>query len=366
MTSASIGLPEIIAGLIVLALNAYALLGGADFGGGVWDLLASGPRKEEQRTLIADSIAPIWEANHVWLIIVVVMLFTAFPSAFSTLGIVLHIPISLLLIGIVLRGSAFVFRSYGSRTKERRKTWGLAFAVASTAAPLLLGAIIGAIASGDVGDASRQVGRASFGAVFVAPWTSPFAISVGVFALVQFAYLAAVYSTIAAHTDGLRDDFRRRSLIVAVLLFVVAALTLVMSLREGVASNVLSGTWSIPLHVVTGLAAMTAIAALWRRRYQVARIAAAFQVSCIIWGWALAQFPYVIPTPYVNDGTLKPKSGVSLGLTIRDAAAPSATLDLLLIGLIVGFVVLVPSLAYLYRTFTRRSSLADQGAHGTE
>ena len=91
--SESIGRPEIIAGLLVLALNAYVLLGGADFGGGLWDLLASGPRKEEQRELIADSIAPIWEANHVWLIIVVVMLFTAFPSAFSTIGIVLHIPV---------------------------------------------------------------------------------------------------------------------------------------------------------------------------------------------------------------------------------------------------------------------------------
>src|SRR5206468_7963227 len=106
----SVGLPEIIAGLMVLALNAYVLMGGADFGGGLWDLLASGPRREAQRTLIADSIAPIWEANHVWLIVVVVVLFTGFPIAFGTLGVVLHIPISLTLIGIVLRGSAFVFR----------------------------------------------------------------------------------------------------------------------------------------------------------------------------------------------------------------------------------------------------------------
>jgi hypothetical protein len=117
---ASIGLPEIVAALMVLALNAYVLMGGADFGGGLWDLLASGPRRDAQRALIADSIAPIWEANHVWLIVVVVVLFTGFPVAFGTLATVLHIPIALMLIGIVLRGSAFVFRSYGSRDHARR------------------------------------------------------------------------------------------------------------------------------------------------------------------------------------------------------------------------------------------------------
>src|SRR6266566_3983061 len=110
---ASIGLPEIVAGIMVLALNAYALMGGADFGGGVWDLVASGPRRVQQRELIARTIGPIWEANHVWLIVVVVMLFTAFPVVFGTMSTVLHIPLALMLVGIVLRGSSFVFRAYG-------------------------------------------------------------------------------------------------------------------------------------------------------------------------------------------------------------------------------------------------------------
>ncbi len=349
---ANIGLPEVIAGLIVLALNAYALLGGADFGGGLWDLLASGPRKDEQRTLIAESIAPIWEANHVWLIIVVVMLFTGFPAAFSTLGIVLHIPLSLVLIGIIMRGSAFVFRSYGSRTKARRTTWGRAFSVASTIAPLLLGAVIGAIASDAVGNASRRIGSAPFVDVFVAPWTSPFAIAVGAFALSLFAFLAAVYATVAARDASLQDDFRTRALASGVVVFVLAGLSLLLStkLTDRVATGVLSAAWSVPLHLLTGLSAIVAFGALWTRRYQIARVAAALQVSCILWGWAFAQFPYVIPT----------------SLTIRDAAAPRITLDLLLAGLIGGSIVLVPSLAYLYRTFARRSSLADKGAHGTE
>ena len=350
---ANIGLPEVIAGLIVLALNAYALLGGADFGGGLWDLLANGPRKDEQRTLIAESIAPIWEANHVWLIIVVVMLFTGFPAAFSTLGIVLHIPLSLVLIGIILRGSAFVFRSYGSRTKARRKTWGLAFSVASTVAPLLLGAVIGAIASDAVGDASRRIGSASFTDVFVAPWTSPFAVVVGLFALSLFAFLAAVYATVAARDPSLQDDFRMRAMVSGVVVFALAGLSLLLSTKSAdrVASGVLGAMWSVPLHVLTGVAAIVALGALWTRRFRIARVAAALQVSCILWGWAFAQFPYVIPT----------------SLTIRDAAAPRTTLDLLLLGLIVGSVVLIPSLVYLYRTFTSRSSpLSDQRAHGAE
>jgi len=349
--TASIGLPEIIAGIIVLALNAYALLGGADFGGGVWDLLASGPRKEAQRKLIADSIAPIWEANHVWLIIVVVMLFTAFPRAFSMLGIVLHIPLSLVLIGIIMRGSAFVFRSYGSRTKERRTTWGRVFSIASMVAPLLLGAVIGAIADGSVGDAAERVGVASFATVFIAPWTSPFALAVGVFALVLFAFLAAVYATVAARTDELREDFRKRALIVAGIVFVIAAFTLVASsMDEGAATGFLEKVWSPALHIVTGTAAIAAIVGLWTRRYRLARIAAALQVSCIIWGWALAQFPYIVPARHVLSA-LNPDVP-AIALSIRDAAAPRATLDLLLVALIVGSIVLIPSLVYLFRTFT--------------
>src|SRR5689334_322975 len=153
---ATFGLPEIIAGVMLIALNAYVLTGGADFGGGVWDLLASGPSRDEQRSLIEQSIAPIWEANHVWLIVVVVLLFSAFPPAFGTLGVVLHIPLSLMLVGIVLRGSAFVFRSYGGRAHGRQ--WGTLFAVTSLITPVILGMIIGAIVSDRVGVASTHVG----------------------------------------------------------------------------------------------------------------------------------------------------------------------------------------------------------------
>jgi len=333
----SIGLPEIVAGIMVLALNAYALMGGADFGGGVWDLLASGPRRVEQRELIASSIAPIWEANHVWLIVVVVLLFTAFPAAYSTLGIVLHVPLTVMLVGIVLRGSAFVFRSYGSRARAQRRRWGVAFAIASVVTPLLLGMIIGAVASGEVATASRRVGVASFSAVFIQPWLAPFPLSVGLFALVLFAFLAAVYLTIEAKDEELRNDFRSRALIMAVMVAVSAATALVLSrwAAPRVAAGLTDAPWSWFLHVCTGGAAITAIVSLWRRNYRLARLAAGAQVSFILWGWALSQYPFVIPPT----------------LSIRDAAAPRVTLTLLLIGLGAGALILIPSLRYLFRTF---------------
>lgn len=344
---ASIGLPEIIAGIMVLALNAYVLMGGADFGGGVWDLLAGGPRRDEQRELITNSIAPIWEANHVWLIVVVVMLFTAFPVAFSTLGIVLHIPLTLMLIGIVLRGSAFVFRSYGSRARGPRRRWGVAFAGASAATPVVLGMIIGAIGSGDVGAASGRVGAASFADVFISPWFAPFPIAVGLFALALFAFLAAVYLTIEAKDDtALREDFRARALIAAFVVAVLAAAALLISRTAAprVMAGVVGGSWSWLLHLCTATAAITAIVALWRRMYRLARLAAAAQVSLILWGWALSQYPFIIP----------------MTLSIRRAAAPEATLVLLLVGLCGGALVLIPSLRYLMRTFAGRASEAPE------
>src|SRR5438128_6294008 len=153
-------LADILAGIIFVALNAYAVLGGADFGGGVWDLLALGPRKQRQRELVAEAIGPVWEANHVWLILAIVLLFTCFPPAFARLGTLLHIPLSLVLIGIVLRGSAFTFWRYGGGAggghgSETERHWGVVFAIASLITPLLLGTTVGSIASGALGDGGR-------------------------------------------------------------------------------------------------------------------------------------------------------------------------------------------------------------------
>jgi len=338
---AVLGPPELAALVLVLGMNVYVLTGGADFGGGVWDLFASGPRRDAQRALIAHSIGPIWEANHVWLILVIVVLFTAFPPAFATLGTILHIPLTLMLLGIVLRGSSFAFRSYGAHDRASQERWGRIFASASIVTPLLLGAIVGAIASGAVGEAASALSalqtedgaspRSMFQTIFLAPWLAPFPLAIGALALAMFAFLAAVYLALAARDEALRGDFRRRGLGAAVAMIAagVAGLALAPRSDAGFAGP------ALVFELLAGVAGIAAIRALWTRRWSLARLAAGAQVSLVLWGWVLAQYPFVIPPAQ----------------TLRAVAAPRVTLVFLLCGLLGGAFILIPSLAYLYRTF---------------
>jgi cytochrome bd ubiquinol oxidase subunit II len=297
--------PELaLAGVIGAALCLYFLFGGADFGGGVWDLLASGPRRDAQRRAIEAAIGPVWEANHVWLILVIVVLFTGFPLAFAAISVALHVPLTLFLVGVVLRGSAFAFR--GADAGGKRGRMGLVFSMASTIAPVLLGMIVGALVSGRI-----RVAGAIVQGDFFAAWLAPFPLALGVFALALCALLAATYLTVETTDPALREDFRRRALA-----------------ERG---------WSWPFHALTGAAAVTALVALYRRRFRLARVAVAAQTVLILLGWALAQYPYLI----VPD------------ITLADAAASPRTQRLLLVVLAAGVPVLVPSLVLLFRVFKR-------------
>lgn len=324
---------DVVAGLVMLALNAYVILGGADFGAGVWDLLAVGRRAERQRAVIADGIGPIWEANHVWLILVVVLLFVCFPPVYARLSVELHIPLTLMLVGIVLRGSAFAFRAYDATGSAVQRHWGRVFSIASTITPVLLGMCVGALVSG----ALAVPDGAGFVARFVAPWTTPFAIATGFLTLALFAYLAAVYLTVEARDADLQEDFRQMAILGAVAVFAGAALVAWLGSRRDVAVTraLFTEPLAIPLHIVTGMAAVAAFTGLVQGRYRVARDAAVVQASAIVWGWGLAQYPALIP-------------GVH---TIASAAAPPVTLRLVLVGLAGGAVVLVPSFWYLYKVF---------------
>jgi cytochrome d ubiquinol oxidase subunit II len=328
-----LSLPDLLAAILGLSLNAYVLLGGADFGGGVWDLLASGPRRNRQREVIAHAIGPIWEANHVWLILAIVLTFSCFPAVYARLGTVLHIPLTLMLVGIVLRGSAFTFRTYDSQHDAAQRRWGRIFASASVITPVLLGVSIGAVASGGVG---RET-SGGFVQRFVEPWLTPFAWSVGLLALTLFAFLAAVFLTLETRDRELSDDFRRRALAAGVAVFVASALVLLLAHGAAplVRSGLMDSPWSVPLHVATGLAAISVFAALWFRRYRLARLAAGLQVSLIFWGWPMAQYPFLLPPEYTIAGT----------------AAPASTLRLTLIVLGGGSLVLLPSLWYLFQIF---------------
>lgn len=334
-------LADFIAGVVVVALTAYVLLAGADFGGGVWDLFASGDRKERQRELIAQAIAPVWEANHVWLILVIVLLFTCFPPAFSRLTIALHVPLSLVLLGIVLRGSAFIFRSYADDSDQQRY-WGRVFASASLVTPILLGVGFGAIAAGQV----RTPSGAGFLADYIAPWASAFPASVGALTLALFALLAAVYLTCEAREQDLQDDFRLRGLIAGVAVFVTAFLTLLLAWNESplVWQGLITSAKALPIHLFTGAAALTAFWGLYARRYRVARVATGAQVFGIVWGWALSQYPLILPP----------------AMTLHDAAAPQITLKLISIALGVGALVLVPSLWYLFRVFKSEQAVSGE------
>jgi cytochrome d ubiquinol oxidase subunit II len=332
-------LAEWTAWVIVVSLNAYVLFAGADFGGGVWDLFASGPRKEKQRELIAHAIGPIWEANHVWLIVVVVMLFVCFPPAFAAFGTILHIPLSAMLVGIVLRGSAFVFRaySYGPRAEQRR--WGRVFAISSLITPVVLGMCVGALVSGDLGAALGDVGSASasFAETYVRPWLHGFSLAVGLMTLTLFSFLAAVYLTVEAGDDTeLQEDFRRRALASAGASMVAAMIALIVgAATSGVMARFVSFGWTLAVLAASILSALVAVVCLLRRRYQLARIAAGGWVTLVLWGWALAQFPAMIPP----------------SLTIDAAAAPRATMVATLAVLVGGAAVLIPSLWYLLRVF---------------
>ena len=322
----------LLGGVMLVSLTFYAVLAGADYGGGVWDLLASGPRAKAQRDLVAKAIAPIWEANHVWLILVVVVLFTAFPKAYALISTSLHAALLLLLLGIVLRGSAFIFRTNDTTPGQAKWQSGRVFAVASLCTPILLGVVVGALSSGTI----RAPGEHETLAYFFI-WVAPFPFAVGVFALVLFALLAAVYLTLETDDPALQDDFRRRAVACEVVAALVALTVFRLSGKDAPAilERLANSWWAWPLQIVTALAALGTLSALWTRRFPLARFCAAAQVTLILWGWAWAQYPYLV----------RPE------LTIHNAAAPQATMRALLWALAAGVVFLFPSYWYLFHVF---------------
>lgn len=341
----------IAAGLALAGLMVYAVLGGADFGGGVWDLCAHGPRKAQQRDAIARAMGPVWEANHVWLIFVVVVLFTAFPYGYAPLGIALFIPFHLALLGIMLRGASFVFRGFRrgapdvmteSRNEHGRTAgdpavlWGSIFGVASVISPILLGAVFGVITAGQVRfNADRHVQLET-----ALPWLAPYPLACGLLALATCSYLAAVY--LCAETDGaLRDDFRRRAIVGGTSTAALAIGVLLLARIEApdfVAS--LISVWPV---LAGGLVLFALSAwAVFGRRYLLARYFAAGEIVVLLLGWGLAQFPHLV---YPD-------------LTLVQAAGPVTTIRFLVLSVPVGAIVLVPSLWYLFKVFKSPSPSA--------
>ncbi len=319
-----------------IGLNAYALFGGADFGGGFWDLVAGGAaRGAPQRKLIENSIGPVWEANHVWLIFCLVVLWTGFPKVFSAVTSSLYVPLTLAAFGIILRGSAFAFRK-SVEEMELKRIFGATFAFSSVLTPFFLGTVAGAVASGRV-----PVGNAQ--AHPVSSWINPTSVLGGTLAVGICAYLAAVYLTADARRTGseeMADGFRTRALWTGVVVGLVALAGIgVLSSDAERLFDGLTGR-ALPLIVASGIGGLASIVLVWRRRYVEARIAAAVAVSAILWGWAVGQYPYML------EGAV----------TIEEAAAPDATLKAMIVSLSIGAVLLIPSLAWMYFLFQRDQS----------
>lgn len=317
-----------------LCLVAYATTGGADYGGGVWDLLARGPRAADERKAIERAIAPIWEANHVWLIFLVVLLFTAFPKAFAVVATAFHVPIALALVGMVLRGAAFVFRAYGMEPEAGRARWGRVFGLASLVTPVLLGVVVGGMSSGAV----RLVdGRVATG--FFAGWTTPFSLAVGLYALALFAMLAAVYLAAEA-PQPLREGFVVRAFAAQLATAALAVVVYVLARAQApVLHEGLAGSAAAPFVLAGTAACAIAVVVLLRRgRPRLARLFAAAEVAGVLLGWAAAMRGHaVLPDLPLSAAGARPE-------VVRPLVP--------VLGL--GAVVLAPSLWWLLRLFKGR------------
>jgi cytochrome d ubiquinol oxidase subunit II len=315
-------------------LTGYALFAGADFGAGAWDLFAGGPRRGAgQRSLIEHSIGPVWEANHVWLIFVVVLLWTGFPPVFAAVMSTLYLPLTLVALGIIARGASFAFRKVSSEPRLRQVFGGL-FAGSSVVTPFFLGAVAGAVASGRV-----PPGLAA-GNAFTS-WTGPSSLLGGVLAVLACAYLAAVYLCQDATRSGepeLAEAFRLRALATGAVTGVVALAGIAILASD--APQLFAGLTgrALPLVIFSAVAGAAEFPLLWRRHYVAARVVAALAVAALLWGWAVAQYPVL----------LEPD------VTVAASAAHDSVLAPTLVALAVGAVILVPSLWWLYSLFQQR------------
>jgi cytochrome bd ubiquinol oxidase subunit II len=323
-------LADLAAAVLILALTAYAVLGGADFGAGFWDLTAGGAERGARlRGLVKQSMGPVWEANHVWLIVVLVIMWTCFPHAFGPLMETLYVPLFLAAVGIIFRGAAFALRGEAATISEARLL-GATFALSSLLVPFFLGCAIGAVATGQVpaeGDPSDPFGS----------WTNAPSIFIGLMAVATGAYLAAVFLAGDATRIGLPDlaaAFRRRALGAAVVagVFALGGLVVVESDAPDLYDGLTSGL-GLAMVIVSAVVGLATVGLIWTSRFEVARYTSAIAVGAILVGWAVAQRPDFLPGE----------------LSFQDAAAGDSTLIATLIVLAVALAVIVAALWWLFK-----------------
>ena len=326
--------------ILFAAITMYAVFGGADFGAGFWDLVAGGSKHgEKPRKVIDHSIAPVWEANHVWLIFVFVVLWTCFPEAYASITLTLFVPLTLAALGIVLRGASFAFRKAVIRTRDQRN-FGAAFAVSSVLVPYCLGAVVGGIASGRVPSGGKAGDPWD-------SWVNPTSVLGGVLAVSMTAYLAAFL--LVADARRLSDEamvtyFRRRAVVAGVVAGLVSVAGIfVLSddadyLFDGLTSR------ALPLVVLSGLSGLAALLLLVRRARRGPRLAAVGAVGSLVLAWGIAQWDYLLPT----------------SLTVSAAAAPDGTIAAVLVATGLAVALVVPAFVLLY-VLDQKTLLPEEG-----
>jgi cytochrome bd ubiquinol oxidase subunit II len=330
---------DAVAGVLWVGVTLYAVFGGADFGGGFWALVAgNGERGKRARALVDWAIGPVWEANHVWLIFMLVTLWTAFPEAFSSVMSTLFIPLSLAALGIVLRGAGFAFQRVAARSSARRfAEWS--FGVSSVLTPFFMGTVVGAVASGRV-----PVGNAEGDSV--TSWLNPVGLILGALFVATGAYLAAVFLVSDARRFGDPDlvgYFAARARVAAMVAGAVAVAG-IFALRSD-ARYIYDGLTSegLPLVLASLVFGLAALVLLWRGARRGVRPLAVAAVVAVIWGWGVAQYPYLLPQT----------------LTIEDGAGASETLTAVLVVFGLAVVIVLPALALLF-TLDQRSLLEEE------
>ncbi len=320
----------VVAAALLLAVIAYAVFGGADFGAGFWDLFAGGDKRgAEPRRVIERAIGPVWEGNHVWLIFIFVVLWTGFSEAYASIWLTLFVPLTIAALGIVLRGAGFAFRKAVTTTRYQR-IFGGAFAIPSLIVPYCMGAVVGAVASG-------RVPAGGIAGDPVSSWINPTSVLGGILAVTVAAYLASVYLVVDAARvgqEGMVDYFRRRAVVIAVVAGLVAGGGIFV-LRED-AVYVFDGltTRALPIVIASVLLGVISLVMLVRRSHaSLTRITAALAVATIVLSWGVAQWDFILPET----------------LTLEQASAPEGTLGALIVAAVLVVVLVGPAFIWLYR-----------------
>ena len=321
---------ENLAALVLhVTLVMYALFGGADFGGGIWTAFSSGPRAREQRDSLFLAIGPVWETNNIWLVFLVVTLFTAFPTGFAAIFIALLAPFVLALVGLIFRGAACAFRHFGSQIGEDVPIWAKTFEIASIVTPYAFGMAVTATAAGGI---TLVDGQVQYGP---STWVSSFTLVGGLVGMAICAYLAPIYMTVRT-TGDLQQDFRRRGMIAGLILGILTTVEIPVAMAEApLFADRLLHSWALSFVFLAVFAGITTQVLLWRNRFLPGQIMAAATVTMTITGFSSALYPDLL-----------------IGqLSIVAAAAPRPTLAAFFTVLPLGALVLVPSLIFLYWTF---------------